>query len=567
MDGHDPVAGTFSFSSLGTRNFRQIYNHKLQWFRWVLGLAAAFHITPNFGKLYWHYFTHHTPSFRPDLISFLLSGGARFTWLFLFRDPAAFLDFKRPGRSYRWVVCGTVALTTLPNGVVHIWAIWMALKNDGIVLAGIWTAILAMIFLVPLAGLVWWMAWRFLLGVEESDEDFEPTVKRGVAVIEHLEPYSDYASAPFTSARNHRGYLSLAYDEQRLDDQEPNQEPDVTVSPEQPHNEESESLEIMTSEQNDDNPAETPQPLRCPTLARFEHMSESHAGPHSWFSYPIFSLVISGYAAILLIGLPIWIHQDREYKLREPSLTLKKSLYLPLGMLLLSFYALKHQIRASLFEHFNIPPPEPWKKMMSILPYWFGTGGTFKNRETGEVTVYDPGRRAFPSPAYNQPALIDTRQYLASFNTNPGACSTYWGHTGRKLKTDFRFRAPIHRFGFLSLALYFTIKGYHNVLFYQVPNVYDEVMKHPKTITTEDVARIIRILRLWQGFAFSGLWFTLMAVVFGLGCMGSVFVLFVRTIWKYVPQEEKDQIIEAQREREREQARDRRRLEALVPVD
>ena len=77
---------------------------------------------------------------------------------------------------------------------------------------------------------------------------------------------------------------------------------------------------------------------------------------------------------------------------------------------------------------------------------------------------------------------------------------------------------------------------------YDVPNVYEEKLKHPTTITKKDIARISRILMFWQVSIFSSLWFAVFALVFGLGCMGSMLVLFVRTVWKYVPQEEKDQI-------------------------
>ena len=154
MDAQSLSTETLSYSRIVTRRWRQIYTHRLQWFRWVLSLAATFHFSPNFGKLYWHYYsTHHTPSVLSDFLAFSLSVAARFTWLFLFRDPAAFLQFKRPGRAYRWMVCGTVALTTLPNSLVHFWVLKVALNNDTIVLSGVVTATLAIVFLVPLMGL------------------------------------------------------------------------------------------------------------------------------------------------------------------------------------------------------------------------------------------------------------------------------------------------------------------------------------------------------------------------------------------------------------------------------
>lgn len=320
MDGRGLTTEPLSFSRLATQNFRLIYAHKLQGYRWLLGLAASFHLTPVLGKLYWHYATHHTPSIFPDFLALCLSVGARVTWLFLFRDPAEFLHFKRPGRGYRLAVCGTVILTTLPNGVVHVWALKTALQNDILVASGRWPAVVAIVFLVPLAGLVSWMAWRFLLKLEENNEEFEPTRKT-------RSPFTTYADNPSslparTAATD--GYLSKAYEEQNLRELEVSTahssaqdeattvlaevQPDAAVNPEEP-----------LIETNVDVVSNNTKPLCCQTIARFEHRSESHAGPHSWFSFPMFPAILSGYACVLLIGLPIWIHEDRRYELRDPS--------------------------------------------------------------------------------------------------------------------------------------------------------------------------------------------------------------------------------------------------------
>jgi hypothetical protein len=98
-------------------------------------------------------------------------------------------------------------------------------------------------------------------------------------------------------------------------------------------------------------------------------------------------------------------------------------------------------------------------------------------------------------------------------------------------------------------------------VFYSVPNVYEEILKHPKTIKAEDVARIFRILRFWQAFVFSGLWFTVLAWLFAAACMGSMLVLFFRTVWKYVPQGEKERIMTEAREWEQIRREGRIRLE------
>ena len=321
----------FSYSRQFTRYWRQLYyTHRLQWYRWVLGLSAGFHLIPIFGNLYWHYRTHHTPSVLPDFLVFVLSTAARTIWVFLFRNPATFLKFKRPGSTYRWMVGGTVALATLPNSLAHVWALRMALKNTSIVRTGVVHAALAIFLWVPLVALVWWMAWKFLLGVDESDGEFEPISKNSMVasrgqrqdLASAVEPYTDDLSVPTMVAN---GYLAQAYEEQRLITQEPPSnrdpaEPVETQRLEEAHHGEIEERErVLNDALNATSTTNVTNAPRCQTIAWFEYMPQNYSGPHSWLSYRILSLILSIYATVLLIVLPIWIHEDRQYKLRAPS--------------------------------------------------------------------------------------------------------------------------------------------------------------------------------------------------------------------------------------------------------
>jgi hypothetical protein len=333
MDAQNLSTEHFSYSRLLTRSWRQIRAHRLQCYRWVLGGAAAFHFIPNFGKLYWHYSTHHTSSVPPDLLAFVLSVAARIIWLFLFRDPATFLKFKRPRRAYRWMVWGTAVLTTLPNSLVHVWALRMAFKKASLLRTGVVQATSAIVLWVPLMGLMWWMAWKFLLGVDESDEEFEPIFKNSMVATggqrqdfaPALEPYMDDLSIPFTRRVVTNGYLAQVYEEQRLTTQESpsgqNSAGSVeTQRLEEVHREEVEEREqVLNDAPNATSTTDVANAPRCQTIARFEYMSQSHSGPNSWFSFRIIPLILSTYATVLLIVLPILIHEDRQYNLRAPS--------------------------------------------------------------------------------------------------------------------------------------------------------------------------------------------------------------------------------------------------------
>jgi hypothetical protein len=233
---------------------------------------------------------------------------------------------------------------------------------------------------------------------------------------------------------------------------------------------------------------------------------------------------------------------------------------MPLGIYLLSFYGLKHRLRASLFERFDVPLPEPWRKIRSILPSWPGTGDTFRSADTGEITVHDPRRRDFPWRADRDAALIRTHKYLAAYNARQGACTTFWGHSGRSIRANVRFRPTIYRVGFVFLAACIMWRGSLSV-FYEVPSVELERLKHPKSIKPEDVARLFRLLRYWQTFSFSRCYTSPCITTLVLAYMRSMLVLFLRTVWKYVPQEEKDNIMRKVREQEQLRRAGRVRLE------
>lgn len=252
----------------------------------------------------------------PDFLAFLLTMAARIVWLFLFRDPAAFLHFKRPSKAYRWTVFGTVLLTTFPNVIVHLWSLEAAWERDTIVLAGIVSALLAIVMWVPIVGLAWWMARRFLLASAESQEEFEPTFKTAANVASVHERLLSPAPEPYVDepVASSEKYLSQAYKDQIVrgsDIQIAQTAVEQVGTPQQP-----EDLEPFDELPGTTSTAES---LHCQTTARFEYLSQSHSGPHSWITFPVVPLILTTYATILIILLPVWIYEDRHYEYRPPS--------------------------------------------------------------------------------------------------------------------------------------------------------------------------------------------------------------------------------------------------------
>jgi hypothetical protein len=50
--------------------------------------------------------------------------------------------------------------------------------------------------------------------------------------------------------------------------------------------------------------------LQCPTVARFDYMSQARAGPHSWLSDRLLLMTIGTYTTIILVLVCIILYED-----------------------------------------------------------------------------------------------------------------------------------------------------------------------------------------------------------------------------------------------------------------
>lgn len=477
----------------------------------------------------------------PDFWSFVLSIGARITWVFLFQEPDRFAGFKRPARGYRYVVIGTMVGTLVPNAILHVWALKMALRVADDFYTGVVNAIIAIVLWVMLTGLVVWMALTILLSGD--DDDFEPVVRmkrRNNNTTVGIEPYTDDPITP--SGRLNRigesGYLARAYAQQRhgpstirgphsnlLIEGQQSVEPTIENT--------SASEERNRLSLNRDEAA----PLHCQTIARYQYMPQANTGAHSWWSFPLIPLILIPYSTVILTLQLLFIREDRRLaRFREPSFTIKKWLYLPLGAYLISLYAIKHRIRASLFESFHTPVPEPWKKLIKVIP-----GITmFKNLHTGEVTQDDPRQRAMPRGAYANATSIDNNAYIAGFNAAPRLCTVYHGHLGRLHKSTFRIRPTFVRIGYLSLSLYLLVRGcLNNIVFFDFVDPYREILKHPD-VTPVELASMRKELVLWQILVYSTFPLLFLAGLHTAMCWFSMVILWCRAILKQADREDRE---------------------------
>ncbi|KAH7087877.1 hypothetical protein FB567DRAFT_525964 [Paraphoma chrysanthemicola] len=273
---------------------------------------------------------------------------------------------------------------------------------------------------------------------------------------------------------------------------------------------------------------------RCEPVARFDYMTQAHAGGHSWWSQPLFPVILAGCGTVILILLMVLIRDDRKLP-QKPSPTIKKSLYLPLGMYLTSFYALKHRTRASLFETFDTPVPEPWKRLFSILP----SSPAFRNNFTGEVTLTDPRNRAMPARKSGSSSCIDNNAYIKAYDSKPQPCTSYWGHLGRENTTNLRIRPATFRIGFLCLCIFFVVKGYWHTFFtYNVPDL--DIIRLIPNLPREDVERAERIVRIWQVLIYSSFVVVFASFLYAAFMIVSVLVLWGHVILKYAERENRE---------------------------
>jgi hypothetical protein len=302
------------------------------WKTCTLGVAQRIYdekrLGPEFGYL-------KTCETRAALLSIVSS----IVWLVVVRDPEGFLWFRRPSYSYRCAVITVSAATTIPNLVLLIQVLVESFATPS--LAGfrlkesvIWSLLHLSLFLIT-SGLYLWMVKRLLL-------DADLTLYEPVVPIRESLPRAPSASAararalgrPLSSSpsvdepqRLPEGHLSRAYALQRV-----SHLPHTNELSQLDRSGESRATEAeptpLTTDSRGPNPLgavasgptfhEQSSSLRCPTMARFDYMSQTRAGPHSWLSDRLLLMVIGTFSTIILILACIILYEDHFSSLPSP---------------------------------------------------------------------------------------------------------------------------------------------------------------------------------------------------------------------------------------------------------
>lgn len=171
-----------------------------------------------------------------------------------------------------------------------------------------------------------------------------------------------------------------------------------------------------------------------------------------------------------------------------------------------------------MFEKFELPLPDPWMQVPSIIL----RRKRFKRSYAEPSTMLDPRLRALPPTAKINPAAIRTKEYLQAYNAYPSSCPQYWGHQGRQWRSTFRIKPTLFRVGFIGLATILFLNGYRCILSYPIGVDIGG--------SDEDRRRLDRI-RYWKLFLLASMGPQMIFVVtYASGSAGSMLMLWLKCL-------------------------------------
>lgn len=273
------------------------------------------------------------------LLKFLFSLLPPVLWSSLFRDPNALFGFRRPGQGYRLAVYIVSLCSTLPCLSVHILSIMVILSSTDQGAGGQYLALFNNAMVITL---FYFMVKHFILRDDDDDRHYEPTrapSKNNDSLPSESSPlllsrYSDTPGGSDSTSSisllvNQRcmvphSQLEIAYFRQSaletparslLDDHPASSARAAQTAADFGILSASNRSETTALESSDVNQISR---LQCKTVARFDYMPQSRAGPHSWPSLTLVVVVLGSMSTSVLICFCVLT-----YKIQESSLKVR----------------------------------------------------------------------------------------------------------------------------------------------------------------------------------------------------------------------------------------------------
>lgn len=267
------------------------------------------------------------------LLKFLFSLLPPVLWSSLFRDPNSIFGFRRPSQGYRRAVYTTSLCSTLPCLSVYIITIIVILSSTD---QGAGGQYLALFNNVMVMTIFYFMVNHFFLGDDDDGRHYEPTrapSKTNDSLPNELSPLllssdlNTFGEGDFTSSNSllvPHSQLEIAYFTQSIPET-----PVCSLLDDHPASSAgatqtacdfgipSSSNMSQTTALDSSNMSQVSR-LQCKTVARFDYMPQSRAGPHSWPSLTLVLILLGSMSASVLIcfcGLT--------YKIQESILKVK----------------------------------------------------------------------------------------------------------------------------------------------------------------------------------------------------------------------------------------------------
>jgi hypothetical protein len=210
----------------------------------------------------------------------------------LFRRLDGFFWFRRPGKAYQFSVYAIIFAAPVPLIVMHIWTIVLAAGYDRSYggrlsfLISLWSAVAALVTLLPIHSLYIRMARRFLLA--DSDAQYEP--------IRWIR-YHDVPASTEPSSPQVKSYLHDAWEKSLKMRQPPQTTPAQTTSESQnPATERETAANAPILEESNPTPMI---PHHCPATGYVVAMPNVLRGYQAWLRYPLIYLPLAFYMAFL----------------------------------------------------------------------------------------------------------------------------------------------------------------------------------------------------------------------------------------------------------------------------
>jgi hypothetical protein len=214
----------------------------------------------------------------------------------LFRRLDRFFWFRRPGKAYQFSVYAIIFAAPVPLVIMHIWTIALASGYDRgyggklVFEISLWSAVAALVTLLPIHGLYICMARRFLLA--DNDLQYEPTRQKSL-YRDHPAPTSPSLPQGMSYLRNASIASLNSTHSTRTTSARATLEPQIPIAGSET------TTNTVAPPESDTRPMVADLADRCPATGYVDAIPNVLRGYQAWLRYPLVYKTLAFYMAFL----------------------------------------------------------------------------------------------------------------------------------------------------------------------------------------------------------------------------------------------------------------------------